>query len=436
MYVDPTTLSDLEVFGDREGGGGLLALIDETETASGHAALRRRISHPESAPADIRRVQEAVRFFAGDPSPFPLRRPTEEAVVRYLDSNIETSDAVGPGRQSLEGLWLSVRYKELYRELKEGVATTLQLGSEIERARRRIESGDPPPLLVELLGELHDLLATAIPPWVGARSHRDVVAADRHFRTAGREALRRTMEVFGEVEALRAMAAATVRLGWRMPEPVESERFLLEGEGLRHPFLPEGVGNPVELTGGEPLVFLTGPNMAGKTTWLRCVALSVLLAQAGMGIPALRLRFTPVEVLLTSLNPSDNLRGGLSFFLAEVLRVRTAAEFLVEGRRAFVLFDEVFKGTNVQDALEASAAVILGFARAEGSGFMFSSHLVELADTLAAEPRIRFRRFEGRIDDRTARYSYRILEGVSRQRFGLQLLEEERIPDLLRRIGP
>ena len=87
-------------------------------------------------------------------------------------------------------------------------------------------------------------------------------------------------------------------------------------------------------------------------------------------------------MLFTSLNPKDNLRSGLSYFFAEIMRVKEAATFLAEGRRALVIFDEVFKGTNVRDALEASAAVILGFAKARQSGFMFSSHLTELVDVL------------------------------------------------------
>jgi DNA mismatch repair ATPase MutS len=154
-----------------------------------------------------------------------------------------------------------------------------------------------------------------------------------------------------------------------------------------------------------------------------------------MGVPAQRARLTPVEALFTSLNPADNLKAGLSYFLAEVLRVRAAATLLADGRRALVLFDEVFKGTNVRDALEASAEVILGFAGARRSGLIFSSHLSELVEILAANTHIRFCCFDGEIVSGAPRYDYRLRDGVSEKRFGRLLLRQAGIPELMARIG-
>src|SRR5262249_49489295 len=131
----------------------------------------------------------------------------------------------------------------------------------------------------------------------------------------------------------------------------------------------------------------------------------------------------------------DNLRAGLSYFLAEVLRVKAAATILAEGRRALVLFDEVFKGTNVRDALDASAEVILGFARARRSGFIFSSHLTELVDVLAPAGTIRFCYFDGDIVAGLPHYAYQLREGVSTKRFGLVLLRQAQVPELMARIS-
>ncbi len=231
------------------------------------------------------------------------------------------------------------------------------------------------------------------------------------------------------------MAVATRELGFAFPEVVASDSFLLEAEGVFHPFVEAPVCNSVRLRGDEPMVFLTGPNMAGKTTYLRSVALVVLLGQAGMGVPAATARLCPVEALFTSLNPSDNLREGLSYFYAEVMRVKAAATLLADGCRALIIFDEVFRGTNVRDALDASAEVILGFARAQRSGFIVSSHLTELVDVLAPNRAIRFQCFDGDIRDGMACYSYELRDGVSDKRFGLALLHQAEVPQLLARIG-
>jgi DNA mismatch repair ATPase MutS len=161
----------------------------------------------------------------------------------------------------------------------------------------------------------------------------------------------------------------------------------------------------------------------------------MLLAQVGMGVPAHRVRVAPVDVLFTSLNPSDNLRAGISYFLAEILRVKEAATILAQGRRALIIFDEVFKGTNVRDALDASAEVILGFARARRSGCIFSSHLAELVDVLGTTPVIRFACFDGYIQDGVPHFSYELRPGVSDRRFGLLLLRQAQVPELIARIG-
>ena len=79
--------------------------------------------------------------------------------------------------------------------------------------------------------------------------------------------------------------------------------------------------------------------------------------------------------------------------------------------------------------------MILGFAKARTSGFIFSSHLVELVESLRSSSRVRFMYFDGQIVRGQAEYSYRIQAGVSDQRFGLHLLNEAKIPDLLERIG-
>jgi DNA mismatch repair ATPase MutS len=154
-----------------------------------------------------------------------------------------------------------------------------------------------------------------------------------------------------------------------------------------------------------------------------------------MGVPARGVRLTPVDALFTSLNPADNLREGLSFFLAEVMRVKAAATILAEGRRALVIFDEVFKGTNVRDALDASAQVILGFARSRRSGCIFSSHLAELVEPLRESRSIQYCYFDGEIVGGQPHYAYQLREGISDKRLGLHLFMQAQVPELLARIA-
>lgn len=431
MLIDEITLSDMEVFESAEGDGGIFALLDRTRTTAGRAALRRQVQEPFTRIEDIRRSQEGVRFLWHHPDVFLLREQSLAAVSAYMSSNITISER-SPARAKAEYAWMVLRFRDVVRELRTGVDATRRLFGDVTRLCRRLDELDPPRVIVDIVAQLESA-ASQVSQAVTAPG--GLLGIDRALREEHRREIEQSLAALGELDALQSMAAATREHGWAFPDLVDADWFELEAEEVLHPFVPDGVANPARVTGGEPMVFLTGPNMAGKTTYLRSVALLVLLAQTGMGVPARRMRFTPVEALFTSLNPSDNLRAGLSYFLAEVMRVKAAASLLAEGRRALILFDEVFKGTNVRDALDASAEVIVGFARARRSGFIFSSHLAELVDVLAEHPAIRFCCFDGDIIDGTPHYGYQLKEGVSDKRFGLLLLNQAQVPELLARIS-
>ena len=428
MHVDQTTLADLEVFSARDGSAGLFQIVDHTTTIHGRASLKRRFLQPSSDHASIARTQEAVRFLVGHPmAQFDAK--LVEAVVGYVRSNIVAAQRSIVGYRAEEA-WMSLRYPALLDEIRMGVRSTKSLVEIVDRTCALINSASPPELLEDLTMRLAAISNAVRPVWRATSS----LAADSLIRGGLRSDIESALYLLGELDALNSMALATRENGWTFPDLIDSQSFALEAEGVFHPFVLSPVTNPVRLTGGEPMVFLTGPNMAGKTTYLRSVALIVLLSQVGMGVPAARARLTPVDHLFTSLNPADNLRAGLSYFFAEVLRVKEAATILAAGERALVLFDEVFKGTNVLDALEASAEVILGFARARQSGFIFSSHLTQLVDVLRANPSIRFCCFDGEIVSGTPSYNYALRDGVSDKRFGLLLLRQARVPELIAQI--
>ncbi len=428
LRIDGTTLSDLEVL-DGRGGPGLFQLLDRTQTRAGSTALRRRLSAPLVRPDDIRAVQEALDALAGRSRPLVLDDGLLRAVESYTRSSITLGSSEGR-RALFQEAWLRLRYRDVYQEITEGLRAIRALRRTLTVVAHALgEPGNP-----FLLGEMASRLGRVGLRIDEAFRGRNRVAADRELRGPGQDGVLDALATLAELDALQAMAAAGRDAGWCRPEVVEAGEFLLEVDAAVHPFLPDATPNPIHLTGGEPLVFLTGPNMAGKTTYLRTVGLLVLLAQSGMRVPARSMRLSPVEAILTSLNPVDSLRRGVSFFYAEVLRVQDAARLLAEGCPSLILFDEPFKGTNVRDALDASTAVIRGFARSRRSGSIFSSHLAELAERLDDVP-VRFRRFEGEIRDGEPRFTFRLESGVSETRFGMLLLEQARVPELIRRIG-
>jgi len=432
LLLDAKTRRDLELFGTRDGAPGVFDLLNLTRTRGGSGALRTRFENPTSDPAEIRRIQEGVRFLAREGVRFPVDPPLLESVDRYLDASWDVVRKRWPPLFWIESALISLRYRELFRFARDGVRAAGELIEGILPFLEDLLGRDPPEMIRGLAEELTGL-AKGLEGDGGRHTGRApaVFRRDRFLRREGRGELRRALDLLSDLDALLAMAEGTGRLNLVFPEIVESPEFVLEGEGIYHLFLQAPVGNPIRLSGGKGLGFLTGPNMAGKTTYLKAVSISVYLAHVGMGVPATSLRLTPLDALFSSLAPEENIREGLSYFMAEVRRVREVAEAVAGKRRALVVFDEVFRGTNVKDALDASRLVILGFARHPRCCSLFSSHLVELAEDLAQEPGIRLTCFEGSLRDGRPVYDFRLRDGVSDQRFGLHLLEQEGVPKLL-----
>jgi hypothetical protein len=201
-------------------------------------------------------------------------------------------------------------------------------------------------------------------------------------RGAGRHA-RRWLAALGELEALAALAALRFENpGWCMPEVVEGQP-VVAARGLGHPLLPPArcVGNDVTVGPAGTFLLVTGSNMSGKSTLLRALGVNAVLAQAGGPACAAALRLPPLR-LATSILVEDSLAGGISFFLAELLRIKgvvAAAE--TAGREDAVLLyllDEVLRGTNSAERRIAVRRVLRRLL-ARGALGAVSTHDLELA---------------------------------------------------------
>jgi hypothetical protein len=201
-------------------------------------------------------------------------------------------------------------------------------------------------------------------------------------RTAGRRA-RRWLMALGEIEALAALAALRFENpGWCLPE-VTAGQPELAARDLGHPLLPAArrVGNDVTVGPAGTFLLVTGSNMSGKSTLLRAIGINAVLAQAGGPACAASLRLPPVR-LATSILVEDSLAGGVSFFLAELLRIKgvvaAAAEAEARGAVLLYLLDEVLRGTN---SAERQVAVrrVLRHLLARGALGAVSTHDLELA---------------------------------------------------------
>jgi DNA mismatch repair ATPase MutS len=227
------------------------------------------------------------------------------------------------------------------------------------------------------------------------------------------------------------MAMVTKKFNFVFPTWIKSETPLLEVVSGIHPLVQNPVDNTISLSSQTNLFFLTGANMAGKSTFIKTLGIVIYLAHVGIGAPAKKVTLSLFDGLITNLTIADNVVKGESYFFNEVQRIKNTIEKIIDGKKYFVLIDELFKGTNIQDAMKCSTAVIEGLQNLRNSLFVISTHLYEISDGLKKYDNIQFSYFETEVRQKELVFHYQLKEGVSQDRLGYLILEREGVVDLL-----
>ena len=198
---------------------------------------------------------------------------------------------------------------------------------------------------------------------------------------------------------------------------------LFEAEAMAHPLLParKAVRNDLKLGDRLQLIVLSGPNMAGKSTFIRCIGVNAVLAQCGAPVRARRLRLSPLQVA-ASICILDSLSGGVSRFYAEIHRIKLV--FDLTGRPVPVLFllDELLSGTNSHDRLVGTQFVVRGLTERGAIG-MVSTHdlaLAKIPETMGE--RAANYHFEDRFEDGELIFDYKLKPGIVKTSNALELM--------------
>ncbi len=202
------------------------------------------------------------------------------------------------------------------------------------------------------------------------------------------EAILATARSVSRLDALTAFAEAAVRL--RLTRPVIDDSRVLEASAARHPVVEANLNEPfvpndIRLTEDQPIAIITGPNMAGKSTYLRQIALVALLAQIGSFVPAASARVGLVDRIFTRAGLHDDISTGRSTFMVEM--IETAAILNQATSRSLIILDETGRGTSTYDGLSIAWAVVEHIHNHPrlGARTAFATHyheLVELGDTM------------------------------------------------------
>ena len=269
---------------------------------------------------------------------------------------------------------------------------------------------------------------------VGAAERADAMEyelfADVRERVAAEtERIQGLADALAELDACCSLASVAVEGDYVRPELVDDPDAGIEIEGGRHPVVERAeasfVPNDVDLPRGSVAV-ITGPNMSGKSTYMRAVALAVVLAQTGSFVPAQAASIPVFDRLFTRVGASDDIAGGQSTFMREMSEL---TEILHDaGPDSLVLLDEVGRGTATTDG-RAIARAAAEFVHDElGATSLFATHYHGLTDLADERERVFNLHFTATREDGDVTFLHRVVPGASSSSYGVEVAELAGVP--------
>lgn len=449
FITDKQTTDDLNILGKFK-AHSIFSIFNKTVTTGGERLLEEMFKTPLTEAEAINQRSAIFSYFQQKELAFPLKKAQVRAAETYLDMVAAPSvlfSAAGILRKKL--MKAAIR-DEQYTQWQEGLQAMISVLQSCCSFLKQLSDYPNQDQLQPLRRLLNDpRLSSLLKSEQAGPNHNFSPQNGRQSGTADLPLMQSAryhhllLQVFRkEVEQLFvvisqwdvSIAVSTVarERGYCYAQALPKEEYCFNALALRHPALEKAVANPLVFNIHQNLLFLTGANMAGKSTFMKAFGIAVYMAHMGFPVAAGKLTFSIRDGLYTSINVPDNLNMGYSHFYAEVLRVKQVAQTVADGADIVVIFDELFKGTNVKDAYDATLSVTEAFAAYRSCFFIISTHIIEVGEALQRETgTIRFSFLPTIMDGHTPRYTYHLEEGITNDRQGMMIIQNEGIPAML-----
>ncbi|MFY7965559.1 MAG: MutS-related protein [Chitinophagaceae bacterium] len=436
MQIDQTTLNDLSIFQQDE-EYSVFHHLNFTQTTDGKFYLRQILSNPLKNINEINDVQNAIKQLIGIHNQFP--KTITNGTIMVLERFYETSISNIPqpathintffyklfSTADFSLIKYSVQHFINFINGLNKVAALLKPSTSklVQFWIDKIEVLCNRPKLQEMLKNMGEIKNT---------SNQTILNYAAYFRYHFKQDCLELIEVFSKIDAYMSLAIACRKHQLEFPQFVESKEPLLVTKSLFHLLLSAPTSYNIELKKDDNFLFLTGANMAGKSTFIKATGVAVYLAHIGIGVPAQQMKLSYFDGLLSNIHIVDNIFKNESYFFNEVQRVKNTVEKVGDNKKWLILIDELFKGTNIQDAMKCSTTVIQGLQKRENGVFILSTHLYEIGNDLKQFKNIQFKYFETKINNKELEFSYQLKDGISNDRLGYLILEREGVVALLK----
>jgi DNA mismatch repair protein MutS len=435
--IDKQTLEDLNIFG-KNSGGSIFSIFDKTATRGGSSILEEMFRMPLSDEHVINKRIEMISFFMADPS-FPFDSELFDIVEQYLENTDQRTKLPYDGNTIAKKLSNFIAEDTNYKFVYAGVKALMEILINLRDFVNAIGDKGATPYQTEI-GAIYGLLVEGaladlfVEKKRNKLSYEQVAAIDVLLRFRNRELIRKLLNHIYHLDVYNTVGKVAMERNFKFPKALPATAHSVVLEAVYHPQLKHAVANTFRLTPGNNITFLTGANMAGKSTFMKSIGIAMFLAHMGFPVPAKYMEFSVKDGIYTTINLPDNLGTGTSHFYAEVLRVKKIAQELSLGKNLFIIIDELFRGTNVKDAYEATVAITEAFAKKSNSMFVISTHIIEAGDVLKQRCKnIDFKYLPTLMDGNSPVYTYQLKDGITADRHGMIIINNEDILDILKK---
>jgi DNA mismatch repair protein MutS len=432
--IDKQTLDELNLLGKYR-QGSVYHLFSRVQTQGGERLLEQMFRHPLSHHEAINARSSIFRSFGEAAIAFPFD-PQQVLLMReFLDAGNGKSAGIIFLNTLIKKTLSSLTRDTAYKKNVQGLQATIVTLNKCFLFLESLRSLEGP--FADRVEEIRKILsATALEAVRNtdiykALSLRTIVSFNYLLKVSYSREMENILQFIHEADVYIAVSETARHKGFGYAKAFPEADNLLSATGLRHPCIDAAIGNNIKMDRGSNILFLTGANMAGKSTLMKSVGIGLYLAHMGFPVAAETMEFSVREGMYSSINVADNIGLGYSHFYAEVVRVKQAADAAASGKRLLLMFDELFKGTNVKDAYDGTLAVTEGFADYRECLFIVSTHIIEVGAALKKRNNIHFVFMPTIMEGSRPRYTYQLQEGITEDRQGMMIVRNEGILDLL-----
>jgi len=442
FVTDKQTLDDLNILG-RYKTNSIFSMFNHTVTVGGSRLLEQMFQSPMTNERDINERSAIFSFFEKIKVNLPFRSEEFDEMENYVRSSQSSNRLVATIQISKSKLLNFLFNDKEYLVLNDGLHKTIELLSKIKQLVEEIEMSEKAENGTGVTSyhakavKMQDLLSSKYLEqalqYSGRRqlTFRQVSKLDYILRGIYNEELQELIQDLYELDVYITVSDVSRDRGFVYGIAVDKEEQFIDLKGVYHPCIPGAVANDVYIGKEKNVFFLTGANMAGKSTLMKTIATSVYLGHMGFPVAAKEMTFSVHDGIYTSINVPDNLAMGYSHFYAEVLRVKHVAQEVSSGKQLLIIFDELFKGTNVKDAYDGTVAIVDAFSRKRGT-FIISTHIMEAGETLRrSNNKLFFKYLPTVMKGHIPTYPYILEEGITDDRHGMIIIRNEKILEII-----